>query len=674
MRRVLPEFEVQEKQARSFAGLDTCQAPAIAEYDLRVASECSRGLLPTPEIFISYARGDAPIARQFADALVAEGLDVWWDDALQAGEVFDERIEAALRAAKAVVVLWSPLSVSSRWVRAEATLADRKSTLVPVLIEACERPIIFELVQTADLIGWRGTRHDARWQGLVRQVRDFIGTDRHAPSSSPKLADPQLDRQSIVVLPFNNVSRDEEQEYFADGIAEDIINDLGKVSALSVIARSTAFTFKGQTVDVAQVARQLNVTHVLEGSVRKAGNRVRVNVQLIDGASGAQVWSERYDRDLDDIFELQDELSQAIVSALKVQFQPGERDAISERATQNVELYDLYMRARAAANAAISGAQYVAALELYREVLAKDPAFYPALGGLTLMLQQQSVFAFTPEVRSDFQIEQLVAMAEHLPQDSSEAHLIRAVHYRWERKWDLALLSFDKALETAPVYASEIASLKGTCLFCVGRVSEAIEVAESARRADPMAGYNSLLLQMLYLASGRRNEGDAEYERSKTFPVNRAVCEHARLFRIWNDGDMREIKEQAQRHLRYAMVEVPYRAELYQVIDDREKTIALLLKALADPASRSSTISFILSYHCGDFDAQDLALDALERGLSTDAAMDYAVWWPSHREVRKTTRFKELVRKFGYYDYWRRTGEWGDFARPVGDDDFEIIA
>ena len=573
-----------------------------------------------------------------------------------------------------MVVLWSPLSVASRWVRAEATLADRKGTLVPVLIEPCERPIIFELVQTADLSGWRGARQDARWQGFVQQVRDFVGNKRQEIVGQAISPLPQLDRQSIVVLPFSNLSRDEEQEYFADGIAEDIINDLGKVSALSVIARNTAFTFKGQLVDVAQVARQLNVTHVLEGSVRRAGKRVRVNVQLVDGASGSQVWSERYDRDLDDIFELQDELSQSIVAALKVQFQPGERDAMSERATQNVELYDLYMRARAAGNAAISGAQYVEALEMYREVLAIDPSFYPALGGLTLMLQQQSVFAFTPETRGDFQIEQLVAMADNLPPDSSEAHLIRAVHHRWLREWDQALESFDLALDTAPVYASEIASLKGTCLFCVGRVSEAIQTAETARRADPMAGYNSLLLQMLYLASGRRAEGDAEYERSKSFPVNRAVCEHARLFRIWNDGDMEAIKDQAQRHLRYAMVPVPYRAELYGALDDRDKTIEILKMAFSDPASHSSTISFILSYHAGDFDAQDIALAALERGLSTDAAMDYAVWWPSHRGVRQTPEFKDLVRRYGFYDYWRRTGEWGDFARPVGDDDFEIVA
>src|SRR5262245_15370869 len=130
-------------------------------------------------------------------------------------------------------------------------------------------------------------------------------------SSAPRQA-------SICVLPFVNMSGDPEQEYFSDGISEDIITDLSKVSALWVAARNTAFTFKGKPVDIPQVVRQLNVSHVLEGSVRKAGGRVRISAQLIDGATGGHVWAERYDRDLKDIFALQDEISEAIVGALKL--------------------------------------------------------------------------------------------------------------------------------------------------------------------------------------------------------------------------------------------------------------------------------------------------------------------------------------------------------------------
>ena len=153
-------------------------------------------------------------------------------------------------------------------------------------------------------------------------------------------------RVSVCVLPFANMSGDPEQEYFSDGISEDIITDLSKVSALWVAARNTAFTFKGKHVDVPQVARQLKVSHVLEGSVRKAGGRVRITAQLVDGATGGHVWAERYDRDLNDIFALQDEISQAIVAALKLKLLPEEKKAIEQRGTTDPEAYKLYLMAR----------------------------------------------------------------------------------------------------------------------------------------------------------------------------------------------------------------------------------------------------------------------------------------------------------------------------------------
>lgn len=153
-------------------------------------------------------------------------------------------------------------------------------------------------------------------------------------------------RPSVCVLPFVNMSGDVEQEYFGDGISEDITTDLAKVSALSVTARNTAFMFKGEAADVSALARNLRVSHVLEGSVRKAGDRIRISAQLIDGATGDHVWAERYDRDLTDIFAIQDEISEAIVHALKLKLLPNERKAIERRPTGSVEAYDLCLMAR----------------------------------------------------------------------------------------------------------------------------------------------------------------------------------------------------------------------------------------------------------------------------------------------------------------------------------------
>jgi adenylate cyclase len=182
-------------------------------------------------------------------------------------------------------------------------------------------------------------------KNIDRPVRVFaVHPSDHSEGSES--AEATRRHLSVCVLPFANISGDPEQEYFSDGITEDIITDLSKVSALWVAARNTAFTFKGKHVDAPQVARQLKVSHLLEGSVRKAGGRVRITAQLIDGATGGHVWAERYDRDLNDIFALQDEISQAIVAALRLKLLPEEKKAIEERGTTNPEAYKLYLMAR----------------------------------------------------------------------------------------------------------------------------------------------------------------------------------------------------------------------------------------------------------------------------------------------------------------------------------------
>src|SRR5215472_7788406 len=152
-------------------------------------------------------------------------------------------------------------------------------------------------------------------------------------------------KPTICVLPFANMSGDPEQEYFSDGISEDIITDLSKVSALSVVSRNSAFQYKGKNVDLPKVARELKVSHVLEGSVRKAGGRVRITAELIDGATNEHVWAERYDRDLNDIFALQDEISEAIVGALKLRLLPEERRAIGQRGTISIDAYNFFLMA-----------------------------------------------------------------------------------------------------------------------------------------------------------------------------------------------------------------------------------------------------------------------------------------------------------------------------------------
>ncbi|MXO58373.1 TIR domain-containing protein [Altererythrobacter salegens] len=628
-----------------------------------------------PDIFLSYNREDAARAKHFADGFAAEGLDVWWDVDLRSGEAYDQVTENALHEAKAVVVLWSPRSVVSRWVRSEATIADQNKTLVPATIEPCRRPVMFELVQTAELSHWNGDAGDPGWQGFVAHVREVLGKPKAAvPSAVPAPPAPKSTQTSVVVLPFANMGGDPEQEYFADGISEDIITDLSKVSSLLVISRNSAFTFKGKHVDIPEVARQLGVTHVLEGSVRRAGNRVRVTAQLIDGKTNGHIWAERFDRDLDDIFALQDELSQEIVKALKVKLRPKERQAIESRETENFELYDVFLRARSAANAAITGEDYTRALELYRKALEVDPDFTPALSGMALMLQQQLVFAPHLRESNELTIERLLARATELGREDASSHLIRATAYLRNRQFALALESYDRAMAASPTYDSEIASVRAVCLLTVGRGSDAIEEAERIRAAGPLEAFNSVFLQFTYHIAGRNAESEAEYERVRDIPTNREVAEHTAFFRNWQMGDVEAARVHIRNYLELARLAWPLMVEYLGSFERPDEALEILRKGMEQESAQNTTVLVLLAFHAGLLGDTKLALEAMRRGTSYSVAMDYLLWWPSLREARQTPEFKQLMRDNGVYDYWRTTGNWGDFARPLGDDDFEIIA
>ena len=301
------------------------------------------------DVFVSYSRSDRARVAPLVAAIKAKGWSVWWDPSIAAGQQFDDQIEAELLAASAVLVVWTPTSVLSRWVRGEARDAAERDILVPVRFDNARLPIDARAIQTTDLDNWGEDPTSAPFQDLLRSLSAVIERQRAAKSAMPATASGPTagaSRVAICVLPFANMSGDQEQEYFSDGITEDIITDLSKVSALSVVSRNSAFMYKGKNVDVTKVAQELKVGHVLEGSVRKAGGRVRITAQLVDGSTNDHVWAERYDRDLNDIFTLQDEISEAIVTALKFKLLPNEKKAIEQRGTDHVEAYNLYLMAR----------------------------------------------------------------------------------------------------------------------------------------------------------------------------------------------------------------------------------------------------------------------------------------------------------------------------------------
>ena len=251
----------------------------------------------------------------------------------------------------------------------------------------------------------------------------------------------------ICVLPFANMSEDPEQTYFSDGISEDIITDLGKVSALTVTARNTAFSFKGRTVDPREIAAQLGVGHVLEGRVRKAGSRIRVTVQLIDGVTGDSVWADRFDRDLDDIFAIQDEISGAIVTALRLRLLPEEKGTLSRRGTENAEAYTCYLMARQYLVGGNQGSETGGDMivRLCTQALALDPGYGRAWA---LLAHAQTYLRVTGG-----QLEEGLASAERaiaLDPGLAEAHAIRARQMFVQGRTEEAARAIETALRLDP--------------------------------------------------------------------------------------------------------------------------------------------------------------------------------------------------------------------------------
>ncbi|MFZ4070562.1 MAG: TIR domain-containing protein [Caulobacterales bacterium] len=289
-----------------------------------------------PDIFLSYNREDQAHAKLFAEGFEAQGFKVWWDVGLRTGEAYDVVTETALRTAKAVVVLWSKKSVQSRWVRAEATLADRNKTLVPCMIEPCERPIMFELTQTAELGHWQGEAGDKAWLGFLADVQRFVA--KSAPSviaapSAPLLSTPapapapkRGGRPSLAILPFTNRSPDPADNIFAQGLVEDLIAALSLASGARVLSQSATAPYRKEALDLKRIGDELGVRYVLEGNVRRAGLALRVTCQLVQAATGAIVWTQMFARPLSELAELQDELVTELAGQLGAQVQRLEMD------------------------------------------------------------------------------------------------------------------------------------------------------------------------------------------------------------------------------------------------------------------------------------------------------------------------------------------------------------
>src|SRR3984957_13818759 len=461
---------------------------------------------PGRAVFLSYASQDAEAAQHLCDALRAAGVDVWFDRSeLRGGDAWDRQIHEWIRDCRLFVAVISAHTEARdegyfrlEWklaVDRTYNMAEHKTFLVPVAIDdtlewGAAVPEKFRQVQWTRLPGGNTpptfierirqmlTPGEDRALASIRPASSLPVTPSVLPGPAAATAAPE---NSIAVLPFTNLGGEPENDYFSDGLAEEILNALGQVEALRVSARSSAFSFRGKTTDIAVIAGKLRVANVLEGSVRRAGQRIRVTIQLVDARTGFQIWSERYDRQMEDIFELQDDIARAITERLKVSLSAG-----ATRSTSNLQAYEFYLKGRYYWAQRPQG--IAKAIEYFEGAIDKDPNFARARAGLadcyaTLGSWENGTM---PPIEAMAKAKKAADKALELDERLAEAHTTlayRTTHHDWD--WACAEAQFQHAFELNPNYAV-CHHWYSHYLTAVGRTEESLKASKRCLELDPL--------------------------------------------------------------------------------------------------------------------------------------------------------------------------------------------
>ena len=401
----------------------------------------------------------------------------------------------------------------------------------------------------------------------------------------PTVASPN--KPSIAILAFTNMSGDPEQEYFSDGISEDIITDLSKLSELHVTARNSTFTYKGKPVDVKRVGRELGVRYVLEGSVRKAGNRVRVTGQLIDAESGAHIWADRFDRDLTDIFAVQDELTREIIAALKIKLSEAEKALIFGSSTNNEDAHDFFLRGREALwRPKRDREMFTEATTCFRRAIELDPNYAAPYAGLgfAYLLDYQHHWSDTSE-NSLSTAERLIS--ESLSKDDKDpfAHYVAAMVGMWKKDYEWWAREADMALSLNPNYALAI-NVRGLVHIYTGEPTKALPYIEHAIRLDPAQQLYRHFLGSAYFVAGNYETAAAVFKdriaMTPTTDLSRAFLASA-LGHLGRSEEARQIwRELKEINPRYSYVDHIGRLPFRDSADADKFTDGLRMAGLAE--------------------------------------------------------------------------------------------
>ena len=515
---------------------------------------------------------------------------------------------------------------------------------------------------------------------VFQRTKRVAGTAVNSPAPSPVPS--QTNDKSIAVLPFVNMSSDKENAYFVDGLTEEILSRLAQIKALKVPGRTSSFVFKNQNRDLREIGAALGVAHVLEGSVRKSGDRLRITAQLVRTVDGYNLWSQAYDRKLDDVFAIQEEIARAIAEALSVQLKLG-GEGKPERPTQDMAAYGDYLEARALITQR-NADNLRRATTLLEAAVQRDPGFAKAWAALAQARALGFYYLVVPMKQSLEGAESAARKALAIDDSLGAAHSALADVLRDRYDWLPAEAEYRRALELRPGEA-ETHNQYAQMLQKVGHLDAALEHANRACELDPLAWVPPSIAALIQLSRGDLSQsrawlGRLEKARGKIdgFAISLELI-HALS---GHDTDL------ARRTL--AMARSSAAPELSSPAD--KKLIEAMDQALASTGNGSEPPPNLVRaleeaeamgelHIAPQFGAvaifvnqPEVALDALWFDMRSTGWLDAAwIWTPPFQTVRTAPRFRELLRAMKLPEYWRVAG-WGHFCRPKGADDFECVA
>ncbi|HMI97720.1 MAG TPA: BTAD domain-containing putative transcriptional regulator [Micropepsaceae bacterium] len=500
------------------------------------------------------------------------------------------------------------------------------------------------------------------WQfaGSVPNSSKAAVAERTAPT-------PQAGAISIVVLPLANLSGDASQDFFSDGMTEEITSALAKIASLRVVARTSAFQFKGQNLDVRMIARSLGASHLIEGSVRKIGNRVRISAELIEAASGTNLWTESYEREFTDIFAIQEGIAQAIAGALRVPLGLKQGDTLVRNQTKDLDSYLQYLRAKALVRAR-GLTRMTEAAALLEEVVSRDPEFAP---GWALLAQ---AYEFTPTfhpARNSSAVEEYRRVVDaslpraeaaaqraiQLDPNNADGYLALGYVQAVRGKWLVAEELYSKARAFDP-NNSDALHLYGLLLVEVGHVREALAMRQRLEAQEPFVPvFNSITGLVLWL----NGQNDAAIAMLKDIPAGGG-----------GEGPLAMIYAEAGRYREAAdaLLPIPTALFLPGTVEDAGRLLRTAPAKVASPQAlpQLGNLGFVYLY----VGATDRTLEFYDGNAKAGFFLGGIIsplWHRSYAPVRKTERFKAYIRAAGMIDYWRARG-WPDLCHPVGADDF----